>query len=326
MSKPDLLQPIASDMAQLNETIRESLHSDVPLVNQISEYLIEAGGKRLRPAIHLLLARALNYQGTHQYALAAVIEFIHSATLLHDDVVDESDLRRGRRTANAMFGNPASVLVGDFLYSRAFQMMVGIGQMRVMEILADTTNVIAEGEVLQLLNINDASVDETRYMQVIHYKTARLFEASTQLAAVLHGCTPEQEAACAAYGRHLGAAFQLIDDVLDYAGEAATMGKNVGDDLREGKPTLPLIHVLAHGSDDDKARVTQAIQNGGVDEQHADFALILQAVQSTGALDYTQQMAQAEAELAKAALAFLPESLYKQTLLDLADYSVTRLV
>ncbi|MGL4767649.1 MAG: polyprenyl synthetase family protein [Formosimonas sp.] len=326
MSKPDLLQPIARDMQALNDTIRQSLHSDVPLVNQISEYLIEAGGKRLRPAIHLLLSRALGYEGTHQYALAAVIEFIHSATLLHDDVVDESDLRRGRRTANAMFGNPASVLVGDFLYSRAFQMMVGIGQMRIMDILADTTNVIAEGEVLQLLNINDASVTEARYMQVIHYKTARLFEAASQLAAVLHGCPPEHEAACAAYGRHLGAAFQLVDDVLDYAGDTATLGKNVGDDLREGKPTLPLIYILEHGSPADQERVTHAIQNGGVDEQHPDFALILKAVHDTGALAYTQNMAFNEAELAKQALAFLPESTYKQTLLDLADYSVTRMV
>ena len=326
MSHPDLLAPIAHDMQQLNQTIRQSLHSDVPLVNQISEYLIEAGGKRLRPAIHLLLARALNYQGTHQYALAAVIEFIHSATLLHDDVVDESDLRRGRRTANAMFGNPASVLVGDFLYSRAFQMMVGIGQMRVMEILADTTNVIAEGEVLQLLNINDASVTQERYIQVIHYKTARLFEASSQLAAVVHGCTPEHEEACAAYGRHLGAAFQLADDLLDYVGDTHTLGKNVGDDLREGKPTLPLIYVLEKGDEADKARVKKAIEEGGIDEQHPDFALILSAVQNSGALEYTRQMAQAEVLQAQSALAFLPASQYKQTLYDLADYAVTRLV
>ena len=326
MSKPDLLAPIASDMQQLNETIRQSLHSDVPLVNQISEYLIEAGGKRLRPAIHMVLAKALGYQGQQQYTLAAVIEFIHSATLLHDDVVDESDLRRGRRTANAMFGNAASVLVGDFLYSRAFQMMVGIGQMRVMEILADTTNVIAEGEVLQLLNINDASVTEERYMQVIHYKTARLFEASSQLAAVLNGCTAEQEEACAAYGRHLGAAFQLADDMLDYVGETNTLGKNVGDDLREGKPTLPLIYVLEQGAPEDEARVKRAIEEGGVDEQHPDFTLILAAVQKSGALDYTRRQAAIEAEQAKNALAFLPETPYKQTLLDLADYSITRLV
>ena len=326
MSKPDLLAPIASDMQQLNETIRQSLHSDVPLVNQISEYLIEAGGKRLRPAIHMVLDKALGYQGQQQYTLAAVIEFIHSATLLHDDVVDESDLRRGRRTANAMFGNAASVLVGDFLYSRAFQMMVGIGQMRVMEILADTTNVIAEGEVLQLLNINDASVTEERYMQVIHYKTARLFEASSQLAAVLKGCTAEQEEACAAYGRHLGAAFQLADDMLDYVGETNTLGKNVGDDLREGKPTLPLIYVLEQGAPEDKARVKRAIEDGGVDEQHPDFTLILAAVQKSGALDYTRRQAALEAEQAKNALAFLPETPYKKTLLDLADYSITRLV
>ena len=323
-AKVDLLAPIAQDMASLNETIRASLHSDVPLVNQISEYLIEAGGKRLRPAIHLLLARALGYQGGQQFTLAAVIEFIHSATLLHDDVVDESDLRRGRKTANAMFGNAASVLVGDFLYSRAFQMMISVGQMRVMEILADTTNVIAEGEVLQLLNINDSNVTEARYLQVIHYKTARLFEASTQLAAVLHGCTPEQEDACATYGRHLGAAFQLADDILDYAGDTATLGKNVGDDLREGKPTLPLIYVMANGDEDEQAIARTAIENGGIDQHHPDFERILKTIQDKGALKYTQELAENEAALAKAALAFLPESPYKATLLALADYSVSR--
>lgn len=321
-----LLAPITTDMAALNDTIRHALHSEVPLVNQISEYLINAGGKRLRPAIHLMLARALGYTGTHQTTLAAVIEFIHSATLLHDDVVDESDLRRGRETANAMFGNAASVLVGDFLYSRAFQMMVTVGDLRVMAILADTTNVIAEGEVLQLLNIHDADVTEARYLQVIHYKTARLFEASTQLAAVLHGTDAATEQACAAYGRHLGAAFQLADDILDYAGDTATLGKNVGDDLREGKPTLPLIYLLEHGDADQKTMVRSAIENGGIDEAHADFAAILNAIQTRGALEYTQQLADAEAAAAKAALAFLPESVYKNHLLAIADYSVARQV
>lgn len=323
-AKVNLLAAIAPDMATLNDTIRTSLHSDVPLVNQISEYLIEAGGKRLRPAIHLLLARALGYDGGQQFTLAAVIEFIHSATLLHDDVVDESDLRRGRKTANAMFGNAASVLVGDFLYSRAFQLMISVGQMRVMDILADTTNVIAEGEVLQLLNINDASVTEARYMQVIHYKTARLFEASTQLAAVLTGCTVEEEAACAAYGRHLGAAFQLADDILDYAGDTDTMGKNVGDDLREGKPTLPLIYLLEHGSDAQKTIVRNAIQDGGIDQHHPDFSMILNTIRTEGALQYTTDKAILEAQAAKAALVFLPDSIYKTTLLALADYSVAR--
>ena len=326
VSGADLLKPIAADMAALNQTIRESLHSDVPLVNQISEYLINAGGKRLRPAIHLMLARALGYAGTHQTTLAAVIEFIHSATLLHDDVVDESDLRRGRSTANAMFGNAASVLVGDFLYSRAFQLMVTVEQMRVMSILADTTNVIAEGEVLQLLNIHDPDVTEARYMQVIHYKTARLFEAAAQLAAVINGNTPEQEDACAAYGRHLGAAFQLADDILDYAGNTDTLGKNVGDDLREGKPTLPLIYLLEHGTDSEKQLVKTAIENGGIDETHVGFQAILDAIKTRGALDYTQKKAKSEAAAAKLAIAFLPESVYKTHLLALADYAVARQV
>lgn len=324
-TKHDPLATIRPDMNQLNEVIRQTLHSEVPLVNQISEYLISAGGKRLRPAIHLLLTRALQNACPHSaYTLAAVVEFIHTSTLLHDDVVDESDLRRGRQTANAMFGNAASVLVGDFLYSRSFQMMVSVQNMRVMEILADATNVIAEGEVLQLLNVHDPDVTEARYMQVIHYKTARLFEASTQLAAVMSGCTPEQEEACAAYGRHLGAAFQLADDILDYAGDTAVLGKNVGDDLREGKPTLPLIYVLENGSDAEKAMVRTAIENGGIDQAHPDFTTILNAIKSKGALDYTRQKAEVEVAAAKAALAFLPESEFKRTLLDLADYSLAR--
>ena len=324
-SKHDPLAAIRPDMNQLNEVIRQTLHSEVPLVNQISEYLISAGGKRLRPAIHLLLTRALQNACPHSaYTLAAVVEFIHTSTLLHDDVVDESDLRRGRQTANAMFGNAASVFVGDFLYSRSFQMMVSVQSMRVMEILADATNVIAEGEVLQLLNVHDPDVTEARYMQVIHYKTARLFEASAQLAAVMSGCTAEQEALCAAYGRHLGAAFQLADDILDYAGDTAVLGKNVGDDLREGKPTLPLIYVLENGSDAEKAMVRAAIENGGIDQAHSDFTTILNAIKSKGALDYTHQKAEREVAAAKVALGFLPESEFKQTLLALADYSLAR--
>lgn len=324
-TKKDILALIRPDMARLNEVVRTTLHSEVPLVNQVAEYLINAGGKRLRPAIHLLLTRALQKTCPDTaYTLAAVVEFIHTSTLLHDDVVDESDLRRGRQTANALFGNAASVLVGDFLYSRSFQMMVSVQSMRVMEILADATNVIAEGEVLQLLNVHDPDVTEARYMQVIHYKTARLFEASAQLSAVMSACTPEQENACAAYGRHLGAAFQLADDILDYAGDTAVLGKNVGDDLREGKPTLPLIYVLEHGSDSEKAMVRAAIENGGIDQTHPDFNTILTAITSGGALEYTRQLAQREVTAAKSALAFLPESEYKQVLLGLADYALAR--
>ena len=324
-TKKDILAPIRPDMARLNDVVRTTLHSEVPLVNQVAEYLINAGGKRLRPAIHLLLTRALQKTCPDTaYTLAAVVEFIHTSTLLHDDVVDESDLRRGRQTANALFGNAASVLVGDFLYSRSFQMMVSVQNMRVKEILADATNVIAEGEVLQLLNVHDPDVTEARYMQVIHYKTARLFEASAQLSAVMSACTPEQENACAAYGRHLGAAFQLADDILDYAGDTAVLGKNVGDDLREGKPTLPLIYVLEHGSDSEKAMVRAAIENGGIDQTHPDFNTILTAITSGGALEYTRQLAQREVAAAKSALTFLPESEYKQVLLGLADYALAR--
>ena len=324
-TKTDILALIRPDMERLNDVVRTTLHSEVPLVNQVAEYLINAGGKRLRPAIHLLLTRALQKTCPDTaYTLAAVVEFIHTSTLLHDDVVDESDLRRGRQTANALFGNAASVLVGDFLYSRSFQMMVSVQNMRVMEILADATNVIAEGEVLQLLNVHDPDVTEARYMQVIHYKTARLFEASAQLSAVMSACTPEQENACAAYGRHLGAAFQLADDILDYAGDTAVLGKNVGDDLREGKPTLPLIYVLEHGSDSEKAMVRAAIENGGIDQTHPDFNTILTAITSGGALEYTRQLAQREVTAAKSALAFLPESEYKQVLLGLADYALAR--
>lgn len=325
LPKSDVLALIRPDMAQLNEVIRSTLHSEVPLVNQIAEYLISAGGKRLRPAIHLLLTRALTQSCPDSaYTLAAVIEFIHTSTLLHDDVVDESDLRRGRQTANALFGNAASVLVGDFLYSRSFQMMVSVRNMRVMEILADATNVIAEGEVLQLLNVRDPNVTQERYMQVIHYKTARLFEAATQLAGVMCQCSEVDEQACAAYGRHLGAAFQLADDILDYAGDTAVLGKNVGDDLREGKPTLPLIYVLAHGSEEQQTKVRHAIEQGGIDHDHPDFKIILEAIVTGGALDYTRAMAQKEVDAAKQALMFLPDSTYKQVLLALADYALGR--
>lgn len=321
---------IHNDMNAVNAVIRENLYSDVVLVRQISDYIIQSGGKRLRPILVLLAAGALNYQGQDHYKLAAVVEFIHTATLLHDDVVDESTLRRGRSTANAVFGNAASVLVGDFLYSRAFQMMVSVENMRVMQILADATNTIAEGEVLQLLNCHDPDVDEKRYLQVIHYKTAKLFEASTQLGAVLAHASPEQETALSAYGRHVGAAFQLVDDILDYSGNHTEIGKNLGDDLAEGKPTLPLIHVLKNGNATQVALVRQVIEQGGALPEQSEecfqqtFAAILEAIQETGALEYTRAQAQKEADLACAAILDLPASTHKTFLLQLAQFSVER--
>ncbi|MCE5182187.1 MAG: octaprenyl diphosphate synthase [Betaproteobacteria bacterium] len=320
MSLETIRSPIESDMLVVDEVIRKRLHSDVVLIRQISEYIIGSGGKRLRPALVLLSAGTFGYSGGYQHELAAVIEFIHTATLLHDDVVDESNLRRGNATANALFGNAASVLVGDFLYSRAFQMMVGAGNMRVMEVLADATNTIAEGEVLQLLNCNDADIDEARYVQVIHYKTAKLFEAATRLGAILGGSSSVNEEAMAAYGMHLGTAFQLIDDVLDYSGDHVETGKNVGDDLAEGKPTLPLIYAMKNGTAEQAAVVRNAIEHGGLDELDA----VMAAIRETGALDYVKNRAQAEAQAACDAIAHLPHSKYKQSLLQLADFAVTR--
>ncbi|MEJ0003254.1 MAG: polyprenyl synthetase family protein [Pararobbsia sp.] len=308
-------------MEQVNRVIRKRLASEVVLINQISEYIIGAGGKRLRPALLLIVARALGDTAPHRHELAAVIEFIHTATLLHDDVVDESALRRGKQTANALFGNAASVLVGDFLYSRAFQMMVGVDQMRVMQILSDATNVISEGEVLQLLNMHDPDVDETRYMQVIRYKTAKLFEAAALLGAVLSGATPAQETASAEYGRHIGAAFQIMDDWLDYTGTPESMGKNAGDDLREGKPTLPLIWLMQHGSSEERLLAREAIEQGGTDR----FDTIFNAITRSGALDYTLQCAEREANAALAAIVRFPDSIYKESLLDLCSYSTARL-
>jgi octaprenyl-diphosphate synthase len=315
-----LLAPLADDMQRLDAVIRARLDSNVVLVRTIADYIIGAGGKRLRPALLLLVARALKVQGKHCDELAAVIEFIHTATLLHDDVVDESTLRRGRKTANAVFGNAASVLVGDFLYSRAFQMMVEVNHMRVMRLLADATNTIAEGEVLQLLNIHDPDVTIARYMQVIEFKTAKLFEAAAQLPAVLADAAIDVEQGLAEYGRKLGSAFQLIDDVLDYEGDVAATGKNLGDDLREGKVTLPLIHVATHGSAAQAALVRAAIENGGADQ----FDAIVAAVHETGALTATQTAAEAQAAAAKAALAPLAASPEKTLLLQLADFSVQR--
>jgi octaprenyl-diphosphate synthase len=311
---------IGSDMKAVDAVIRDRLHSEVVLVRQVAEYIIGSGGKRMRPALVLLAAGAMGYAGRHHHDLAAVVEFIHTATLLHDDVVDESDLRRGRNTANAMFGNAASVLVGDFLYSRAFQMMVEVNDMRVMRVLSDATNVIAEGEVLQLMNCHDADVDEQRYLQVIRYKTAKLFEAAAQLGAILGGAAPEVESALADYGMHLGTAFQLVDDVLDYSGMEADTGKHLGDDLAEGKPTLPLIYVLQNGTPEQSACVRRAIEEGGRD----DFSAVLAAIQTSGALDHARRQAAHEAELARAAIRGLMDSNYREALLQLTFFAVER--
>ena len=320
MSLENLKQLLAADMAAIDQVIRARLHSEVPLVNQVGEYIINSGGKRLRPALVVLSAHAFGYRGKHHHDLAAVVEFIHTATLLHDDVVDESDLRRGRETANALFGNAASVLVGDFLYSRAFQMMVEVGEMRVMQTLADTTNIIAEGEVLQLLNCHDADVDIPSYMRVIHYKTAQLFEAAMRLGAILSGASEDEEGAAAKYGMHLGTAFQLIDDVLDYSADEAQTGKHLGDDLAEGKPTLPLIYAMQHGSTEQSAVVRGAIEQGDVGQ----FTEVLKIIHATGALDFTRQQALHEAESACAAIASLADSKHKQCLLELAHFAATR--
>lgn len=307
-------------MLAVDAVIRQRLRSEVVLVNQVAEYIIAGGGKRMRPALVLLSAGALDYSGTHHHELAAVVEFIHTATLLHDDVVDESALRRGRDTANAVFGNAASVLVGDFLYSRAFQMMVQVGQMQVMQVLSSATNIIAEGEVLQLMNCHDPDVDEARYLQVIRYKTAKLFEAAAQLGAILAGASPEQEQALSAYGMHLGTAFQLVDDVLDYSGQEADTGKHLGDDLAEGKPTLPLIYVMQNGTPEQAACVRRAIETGGRD----DFPLVLDAIRSSGALEHARGRAREAAEQAKMAISILPDSNYKRSLLELAAFAVDR--
>jgi octaprenyl-diphosphate synthase len=316
-----IIQPISADMDAVNTVIRQQLYSDVPLVNQIAEYIISAGGKRIRPILLLLAANAFGYRGgNHHHVLAAVVEFIHTATLLHDDVVDESSLRRGHKTANALFGNAASVLVGDFVYSRAFQMMVGVRNMRVMEILADATNVIAEGEVLQLLNMHDPDVTEERYLQVIRSKTAKLFEAATQLGALIAGVNESTVETAAEYGRSLGTAFQLIDDVLDYSGNATDIGKNVGDDLREGKPTLPLIYLMQKGTQTQRQLVRNCIEQGGTDQ----FDQILAAITNSGALDYTKREAEKEAQRAANAVAAIPPSVFKDSLLQLCAFAVDR--
>ena len=308
------------DMQAVDRLIQERLSSDVLLINQLGQYIVNSGGKRLRPLLVLLAAHACGYSGTRHLNLAAIVEFIHTATLLHDDVVDASDLRRGHETANAIWGNEASVLVGDFLYSRAFEMMVEVGSMRIMEIMAQTTNIIAEGEVMQLLNCHDPDTSEARYMEVIRCKTAKLFEAAARIGAVLGGQPPLVEDAIAAYGMHLGTAFQLIDDVLDYSAVAAETGKNIGDDLAEGKPTLPLIYVLRKGNPEQVALVRKAIEQGGRD----DIAAVQTAIESVGAIAYTAQSARSAADQAMQALQPLPASPYKDALYALAEFSVSR--
>jgi octaprenyl-diphosphate synthase len=309
------------DMAAVNDLIFSKLHSDVALINQLGVYIINGGGKRMRPLLTVLAARAIGYQGNEHFQLAAIVEFIHTSTLLHDDVVDESNMRRGRETANAMFGNSASVLVGDFLYSRSFQMMSELRNLNIMDILSDATNIIAEGEVLQLMNCNDPDTTEDNYMKVIYCKTAKLFEAATRLAAVIAKQDQATETAMLNYGKHLGTAFQLVDDIMDYTADAQAMGKNVGDDLAEGKPTLPLLYAMAHGNEQQKSMIRSAIKHGDGMEYLDD---ILAAMKQTGALVYTQDKAEQEADKAISAIAILPESEYKQALISLAHIAANR--
>jgi octaprenyl-diphosphate synthase len=307
-------------MTQVDAVIAQRLQSDVALINEISHYIVSAGGKRIRPRLVLLFANALGYEGPDQYTLAATVEFIHTATLLHDDVVDESLLRRGRQTANAVFGNAASVLVGDFLYSRAFQMMVSVGRMRVLDVLADATNVIAEGEVLQLMNMHDPDLAVDEYLRVIRSKTAKLFEASARLGSLLAGASPAVEDACASFGRSLGTAFQLVDDLLDYDGETHELGKNVGDDLREGKPTLPLLAAMARAEPQERALIRHAIERGEVSRLQE----VVAVVRRTGALDAARDVARKEASQARASLHVLQDSAFRDALLELCFRSVER--
>lgn len=311
---------IADDMKQVNATILERLQSEIVLINQVGTHIINSGGKRLRPVIHLLCARAIGYSGSQHTDIAAIIEFIHTATLLHDDVVDASELRRGQETANSLWGNEASVLVGDFLYSRAFQMMVEVGDMQIMSILANATNTIAEGEVQQLLNVHDPDTTEQRYLDVIHNKTAKLFESASELAAVLNQEESPATQAMARYGMHLGTAFQLIDDVLDYSASSEEMGKNIGDDLAEGKPTLPLIYTIQNGTKEQADIVRKAIEENGleyIDEVTA-------AIHATGAIQYTADCAKKESQLAIQALGNIADSEYKTALIALAEFAVSR--
>jgi octaprenyl-diphosphate synthase len=320
MSLDQVRDLTAEAMQAVDQLIHERLRSDVLLINQLGQYIVNSGGKRLRPLLVLLAANACGYSGRYHLNLAAIVEFIHTATLLHDDVVDASELRRGHETANALWGNEASVLVGDFLYSRAFEMMVEVGNMRIMEIMAQTTNTIAEGEVMQLLNCHDPDTSELQYMEVIRCKTAKLFEAAARIGAVLGGQPPALEEAIAAYGMHLGTAFQLIDDVLDYSADATEIGKNIGDDLAEGKPTLPLIYVLRKGTPEQVAVVREAIEHGGRD----DIEAVQKAIESVGGIAYTAQSARSAAEQAMQSLQSLPASPYKDALYALAEFSVSR--
>ncbi|WP_426369250.1 octaprenyl diphosphate synthase [Pseudocolwellia sp. HL-MZ7] len=309
------------DMSLVNDLIYSQLQSDVALINQLGIYIVNAGGKRMRPMLTVLAAKALGYKGKDHISIAAIIEFIHTATLLHDDVVDESNMRRGRETANALFGNSASVLVGDFLYTRSFQMMTKLNNMNIMDILSDATNIVAEGEVLQLMNCNDPDTTEESYLEVIYCKTAKLFEAATRLAAVISDQPEDVELAMLNYGKHLGTAFQLVDDIMDYTADAKEMGKNVGDDLAEGKPTLPLLYAMKHGSEAQKQLIRDAIEHSnGMDNLKA----ILTAMEETGALKYTQQKAEEEADKAIKSLNPLPDSEYKQALVELAHIAANR--
>ncbi|MGV6987751.1 octaprenyl diphosphate synthase [Testudinibacter sp. P80/BLE/0925] len=311
----------AEDMGKVNDLILAQMNSDVVLINQLGHYIISGGGKRIRPMIAVLAARALGYRGAAHITAATFIEFIHTATLLHDDVVDESDMRRGKETANALFGNAASVLVGDFIYTRAFQLMTGLDSLKILKIMSDATNVIAEGEVLQLMNCNDPNTTEQSYMQVIYGKTARLFEAATQCAAIVSGANQQIEQAMQDYGRYLGTAFQLVDDVLDYSADQQALGKNIGDDLAEGKPTLPLLHAMRHGDSEQQRMIRAVIENGDGRDQ---LPQVLAAMQQHGSLDYAMQKAREEAQKAVTALAPLAESDYKQALIALAYLSVDR--
>lgn len=313
-------QVVADDFEAVNQRILEQLHSDVELVENIGHYLIEAGGKRLRPLMVLLTTRALDYQGRNHLDLAAIIEFIHTATLLHDDVVDTSDRRRGRLTANAQWGNAPAVLVGDFLYSRAFQMMVAIGRMDIMSVLSETTNRIAEGEVQQLVNAKDPAVTESNYFSVIDKKTAILFASACEVAALLSDASETQRKALRAYGHHVGMAFQLMDDALDYRGDAQTLGKNVGDDLAEGKPTLPLIYAMQHGSPEQSALVAGAIRSGDASQ----LPQVLEIVNATGAMEYTLERARKEVANARAQLSGLPDNRYTQAMAEVADFALAR--
>ena len=320
MALDDIRACVSSDLAGVDAMIRSRLKSVVPLVDQIAEHIIGGGGKRLRPLLCVLSGRACGIESEKHIEAAAFIEFIHTATLLHDDVVDGSQKRRGRATANNIFGNQASVLVGDFVYSRAFQMMATVGSLRVMEIMADATNVIAEGEVLQLMNAHDPETTEQRYLEVIYRKTGRLFEAGAEVAAVLAGAPPVHQAALAAFGKHLGTAYQLIDDVLDYKSDPATRGKNLGDDLAEGKPTLPLLHALRHGNDEQRALIRLAIEQGGL----AQLGPIVEAIENTGGLDYAINFAQRETAQALTALDSLPDTRYRKALAGLARFALER--